>query len=82
MGSLLEILDKISDQQIVLGERTAREFKPRIPIDINTDIMEIIIALIKTDSVFIESSLPYLFFLVNRILNAIAWAWHASVSCD
>ena len=66
MGSLLEILDILSDQQVVLDERTAREFKLRIPIDIITDIMEIIIALIKTDRLFIGSSLPYLFFLVNR----------------
>ena len=71
MGSLLEIPDILSDQQVVLDERTARKFKPRIPIDIITDIMEIIIALINTDSVFIGSSLPYLFFLVNRFTDSI-----------
>jgi hypothetical protein len=55
-----------SAQQVVLGERAARTMNLRIAIDIITDIVEIIIAFIKTDSVFIGSSLPHLFFPVNR----------------
>ena len=61
---------KTSAQQVVPGERSARGFKLRMAIDIITDILEIIIALTKTDSLFIGPSLPYLRKLVNRLTQA------------